>query len=102
MVLVKADAIANDSIMGWKPRFFAAINACQYAGFKVNNQGSMDKVSARIDQENIDNKVRNYLKALDGLKITIPISDIAGDLNLTEECVVKILNNWEMDIEDEG
>lgn len=106
-----------DNIMGWKPRFFATINACAYAAsidtikcpnchhtiitFLTNNHGEMDITSARQDQANLDEKVRKYLKKLNGLQITIPISDIAQDLNLTEECVVRILKTWQMILEEE-
>ncbi len=109
----------RDNIMGWKPRFFATMNACAYAAsinaikcpnchhtiitFLINNHGEMEITVARKDQANLDEKVRKYLKKLDGLQITIPISDIAHDLNLTEECVIRILKRWQMTLdEDEG
>ncbi len=96
----------RDNIMGWKPRFFATMNACAYARsidttFLINNHGEMDITAARKDQANLDEKVRKYLKKLNGLQITIPISDIAHDLNLTEECVTRILIRWQMTLDED-
>ncbi len=97
----------HDKIMSWKPRFFATMNACAYAAsidttFLINNHGEMEITEAQKDQANLDEKVRKYLKKLNGLQITIPINDIAHDLNLTEECVTKILTRWQMTLDDEG
>jgi len=88
-------------VMDAKPAWYAAMNAVQYAAYGANNQAEMSIPSALIDKFNLEEKVRKYLKKLDGLQITIPVSDIAHDLNLSEECVTRILKSWQMVLDDE-
>jgi len=88
-------------VMDAKPAWYAAMNAVQYAAYGANNQAEMSIPSALIDKFNLEEKVRKYLKKLDGLQITIPVSDIAHDLNMTEEGVIKILESWQMVLDDE-
>ena len=88
-------------VMDAKPAWYAAMNAVQYAAYGANNQAEMSIPSALIDKFNLEEKVRKYLKKLDGLQLTIPVSDIAHDLNMTEECVIKILESWQMVLDDE-
>jgi len=95
--------------MDAKPAWYAAINGMQYAStlysnYPANNYAEMSPNSAHIDIINLEENVRKYLKKLDGLQLTIPISDIAHDLKMTEECVTKILERWHMvlDVLDEG
>ncbi|MFH1670531.1 MAG: hypothetical protein ABIA92_03000, partial [Patescibacteria group bacterium] len=87
--------------MDAKPAWYAAMNAVQYAAYGANNQAEMSIPSALIDKFNLEEKVRKYLKKLDGLQLTIPVSDIAHDLNMTEEGVIKILERWQMQLDDE-
>jgi hypothetical protein len=101
--------------MGTKQMWYAAINGLNYAGsvnkdlhemheetgIASDNHGSMMPATAVIDRFNLEEKVRKYLKKLDGLKLTIPISDIAKDLNMTEEAIVKIFVNWEIELDEE-
>lgn len=86
-----------------KPAWYAAINGMQYAKYPANNYGEMSPHSTHTDILKLEENVRNYLKKLDGMQLTIPISDIACDLKMTEECVIKILEKYSvvLDVLDE-
>jgi hypothetical protein len=66
------------------------------------NCGSMGPATTAADLKEIEDRVRKYLKGLEGLELTtIPISDICDDLRMTEEAVVKILTRWGLQLDDD-
>lgn len=87
----------EDPIMQSRPVWSAAVNGVNYSdqiGMVSTNCGSMGPATAVADLNAIEDRVRKYLKSLDGLQLTIPISDICEDLQMTEEAVTKILTKW--------
>ncbi len=88
----------EDPIMRSRPAWSAAVNGVNYCmeiGTPSTNYGSMGPATAAADLKVIEDRVRKYLKGLEGLKLTtIPISDICEDLKMTEESVVRILTRW--------
>jgi len=112
----KKNSVFGD-VMDDKPAWYAAMNGVQYAAsidpiecpkchytiitYSTNNRGEMSISSALTDKFNLQERVRKYLKKLTGLHLTIPVSDIAHDLNMTEECVISILESWNMELDEE-
>ncbi len=87
----------EDPIMRSRPAWSAAVNGVNYSaqiGMVSTNCGSMGPATAAADLKVIEDRVRKYLKGLEGLQLTIPISDICEDLKMTEEAVTKILIRW--------
>ncbi len=87
----------EDPIMRSMPAWSAAVNGVNYCmgiGTPSTNCGSMGPATAAADLKIIEDKVRKYLKNVEGLELTIPISDICEDLKMTEEAVIKILTRW--------
>ncbi len=98
----------EDPIMRSRPAWSAAVNGVNYCmgiGTPSTNYGSMGPATAAADLLAIEDKVRKYLKSLEGLDLTtIPISDMCDILNMTEEAVVRILTRWGIILDelDEG
>lgn len=104
-----------DPIMGDKKRWYAAINGLNYAGsidpglyelykrigVASDNHGERSVLDIFNDRCKLEERIRIYLKKLDGLQLTISISDIASDLHMTEEAVVKILEEWQMNLDEQ-
>lgn len=87
----------EDPIMRSRPAWSAAVNGVNYSdqiGMVSTNCGSMGPATAVADLIAIEDRVRKYLKSLEGLQLTIPISDICEDLNMTEDAVTRILTRW--------
>ena len=88
----------EDPIMRSRPAWSAAVNGVNYSdyiGMHSTNCGSMGPATAAADLKFIEDRVRKYLKGLEGLELTtIPISAICEDLSMTEEAVVRILTRW--------
>jgi hypothetical protein len=95
----------EDPIMRSRPAWSAAVNGVNYSdqiGMPSTNCGNMGPATAAADLKVIEDRVRKYLKGLEGLELTtIPISDICEDLGMTEEAVVRILTRLGLQLDEE-
>jgi hypothetical protein len=93
----------EDPIMRSRPAWSAAVNGVNYSdqiGMPSTNCGNMGPATAAADLKVIEDRVRKYLKGLEGLQLTIPISDMCEDLKMTEEAVIRILTRWGLQLDD--
>jgi hypothetical protein len=116
-VVDNSDKAAFGDVMDPKPRFYAAMNGCMYATSidaidcpkcknviitsPVNNCAEMSPVTVANDIIELQDRVRVYLRKLDGLRLTISISDMARDLNMTEDAVIKIVEGWQIELDED-